>query len=53
MDEGVWCIKNNDVAIKEVTSIIKDSIKKVNKTFLLRREMDCDVQVGERYSDIH
>ena len=36
-----------------VSSLMKDALAKVNKTFKLEIPFDCDVQFGKKYSDIH
>lgn len=52
-DEIVLVIKDN-VKIKGLfEKIIRDSIKEVSEDFMLRRELDCDVQFNKRYSEIH
>lgn len=52
-DELVVVCKDNQKAIEEICKMIKDSIKEVSERFMLRRHLDCDVQVGYRYADIH
>ena len=53
MDECILCVRDNPKFIEEFTAILKMSIDKVNKDFNLRRDLGCDVQVGDRYSEIH
>lgn len=50
-DECVLCIKlgSRDKAEK----LLRDAIKAVNDNIKLNRELDIDVQFGNRYSDIH
>ena len=38
---------------KEVERICKESIKEVNEMLGLLRDMDCDVQFGKSYADVH
>ena len=52
-DEVVVRHKDSPKAREKVAKIIYDSIEKVNKTYNLRRSMGCDVQFGDRYSEIH
>jgi hypothetical protein len=37
----------------QVIKIAKDAVQKVNKLLKLNRDLDCDVQFGDSYSDIH
>lgn len=50
-DEGVWQIKEGlrDVAIKH----IKGAMDKTNEELQLDRALDCEVQFGQDYSQIH
>lgn len=52
-DEGVFKVRDSEKAIDSVCEVIKASIEKVNTTYLLRRKLGCDTQVGYRYSEIH
>lgn len=52
-DECILCVRDNPKFLEEFTEILKMSIGKVNKDFNLRRDLGCDVQVGDRYSEIH
>lgn len=52
-DECVFVIKDRGLFKEKLYDMIKESINEVNKTFLLRRELDCEVQCGKRYSEIH
>lgn len=52
-DECVFVIRDKEVFRDTLYKMIKDSIKEVNETFLLRRELDCEIQYGKRYSEIH
>lgn len=38
---------------QRMEEITKEAIQRVNKEFMLRRELDCDVQFGKTYADIH
>ena len=35
------------------TNLLKESVMKVNKFLGLNRDLDCDVQFGKNYSEIH
>lgn len=50
-DEVVLCVKkgHREKAVK----LLKDSIRIVNEKLKLNRELDVDVQFGDRYSEIH
>ena len=50
-DEGVWCLKIGHR--KAMTSILKESIQKVNEQLKLNVELDVDVQFGNTYAEIH
>lgn len=52
-DEGVWVFKDTDKFRKIFYKFVDDAIKKVNVDYLLRRELACDIQFGNRYSEIH
>ena len=50
-DEGVWEL---NVGYREqMTDLLKGAIQKVNEDLKLNRDMDCDVQFGRNYGDIH
>jgi len=36
-----------------ITSLLKDAIKKVNEELKLNRDLDCDVDFGNNYAEIH
>ncbi len=50
-DEGIFEIKkgNRDA----MTKILKDSVAEVNTELCLNRELDCSVDFGESYAEIH
>ena len=50
-DEGVWEIKKGNR--EAMTKILKDSVADVNKELKLNRELDCDVEFGDSYAEIH
>lgn len=52
-DEIIIACRDNPQFVKDITHMIKESVKEVSETYMLRRELDCDVQVGQRYSEIH
>lgn len=53
MDEIVICIKDRDDFKEAIRDIIKSSIGEVSREYMLRKDLDCDVDFGEKYSDIH
>jgi len=38
---------------KELTQLVKDAMSKTNRVLKLNRELDCDVQFGLNYGEIH
>ena len=50
-DEGIWELKvcNRE----EMTKILKTAINQVNNELKLNRELDCDVDFGVSYAEIH
>lgn len=52
-DELVIVCKDNERIRETLSDMVKQSIEEVNKEFLLRRPLGCDVQFGKRYSEIH
>lgn len=52
-DEQVIVIADNFKAKESIEDIVRGAIQKVNKDLHLRRKMDCDVQFGQRYAEIH
>lgn len=52
-DEGVWVVRDNPKAKEVFTKIIRESVQSLRDEFKLRVDMDCDVQYGKRYSEIH
>lgn len=52
-DECILCIKDDERFKEEFASIIKEAVDKVNTEYKLRRKLGCDVQTGQRYSQIH
>lgn len=52
-DEHIFVIRDTENSKQAFAQLIKDSIDKVNKTFMLRRDLGCETQFGYRYSDIH
>ena len=53
MDEVVYVFRDTPKLRETFEAILKDSVEEVSGEFKLRRELGCDVQFGERYSDIH
>lgn len=50
-DEGIWeLMKGNRIAM---TEILKSAMVSVNKELKLNRELDCGVDFGDSYADIH
>lgn len=52
-DECIICMGDSEANRIAIAEIIKSSVEKVNKDYNLRRELGCETQFGERYSDIH
>lgn len=52
-DEYIVAFKDSPKARAMMEKITLDAIEKVNTTFLLRRNLGCDVQFGQKYSGIH
>jgi len=50
-DEGIWELKKG--FRDEMTKILKGAINKVNEELKLNRDLDCDVEFGDNYSEIH
>ena len=50
-DEAIWEIEQGKE--KEMESIIRQAIRHTNEYLQLNRELDADIQFGERYSAIH
>lgn len=52
-DEHIFVIRDTENSKQAFAQLIQDSIEKVNRTFMLRRDLGCETQFGYRYSDIH
>lgn len=52
-DENILVIKDTPKFREEFASIISSSIEDVNKKYKLRRQLGCETQFGNRYSEIH
>lgn len=52
-DEVVIVCKDNPKVIGAIKDMINRSIDIVNEKYKLRRPLGCDIQVGQKYSDIH
>lgn len=52
-DEFIESIPDNKEEREKMESITKSSIREVSEEYMLRRPLDCDVQFGKRYSEIH
>lgn len=52
-DECIICMGDSESNRIAIASIIREAVEKVNKDYGLRRELGCDTQFGERYSEIH
>jgi len=50
-DEGIWELKKGNR--EAMTKILKDAMGKVNEELKMNRELDCDVDFGDNYSEIH
>lgn len=52
-DEVVLVHKDSEKFKQEMGDIVKGAIDKVSGQFMLRRKLGCEVQFGQRYSEIH
>lgn len=52
-DEMIVVVKNDEKVVATVEEMLYTSIKEVSDKYLMRRALGCDVQTGQRYSDIH
>lgn len=52
-DEYISVFRDSERNRKLMESITHEALEEINKEFKLRRKMGCDVQYGQRYSDIH
>lgn len=52
-DEIIGLIRDTDSVKNRALKLLKDSVAKVNKELKLNRDLDCDVQFGYNYGDIH
>lgn len=60
-DEIVLCVKQGYATFNEgtkkwegpIVNLLKNCIKELNEELKLNRDLDIDVQFGQRYSDIH
>lgn len=52
-DEYITCFKDTESNKLIMEEITRESISEINKEYLLRRPLDCDVAFGYRYSEIH
>lgn len=52
-DEFIQCFTDSSLNRKAMEDITNNAIKEINEEYFLRRELGCDVQFGQRYSDIH
>lgn len=52
-DEIILEIEDDNAVFEAYESIIKEAIKQVSVSLKLNRELDCDVQFGYKYSEIH
>jgi hypothetical protein len=52
-DEYICVFKDTTKNRELMEKITRDAIQKVNEDYMLRRPMDCDVQFGDNYSQIH
>jgi DNA polymerase III epsilon subunit-like protein len=50
-DEGVWTVRKG--FRNEMTEIIKWAIDKTNEVLGLNRQLDCEIQWGTNYAEIH
>ena len=52
-DEVVLVLRDNEKFKIEMENIVNTAINKVSEQFKVRRKLGCEVQFGQRYSDIH
>lgn len=52
-DECIICFVDNEANRAAMAGLIKEAVMKLNKDYNLRRQLDCDTQFGQRYSEIH
>lgn len=52
-DEYVACFKDTEANREFMENLTRESIKSVSEDYFLRRELGCDVQFGDNYSEIH
>lgn len=52
-DEVVLVLRDNEKFKMEMENIVNTAINKVSEQFKVRRRLGCEVQFGQRYSDIH
>jgi len=52
-DDFVQCFKDTEKNRVAMFDITESSIQEINFEYFLRRKLGCDIQFGERYSDIH
>jgi hypothetical protein len=52
-DENVFCVKDIPEIKDTVKGMINNAIADINTEYNLRRKLGCDVQEGDRYSEIH
>jgi len=52
-DEIIGLIRDVEGVKNRALKLLKDSVSKVNKELKLNRDLDCDVQFGYNYGDIH
>lgn len=50
-DEGVWLIRKG--RREKMTAFLKGCMKKTNEELKLNRDLDCSVDFGHTYADIH
>lgn len=52
-DELIATCRDNPKVIETIEKMLYNSIEEVSEKFMMRRELGCDVQKGNRYADIH
>jgi DNA polymerase I-like protein with 3'-5' exonuclease and polymerase domains len=52
-DEYISRFKDSEKARDAMTHITKTVLCEINKRFSLRRDLDCGIEFGKRYSEIH
>lgn len=52
-DELIAVCKDDEKVVDIIKTMLYDSIQEVSERYMMRRGLGCDVQTGQRYSEIH